>query len=98
MGWLRSMGLAILTLVIASYVLPFHQVLIDLQPNGVNLGTITASEIRLAGFVIASFPLAVLGGITLLSKRFRAWGKPWKWTGSALILGLFLLVWIWEHS
>lgn len=83
--------MALLILILIAYAVPFHGFLIEPEPDGSSLGEIPAEVIRFVGLAIASVPLVILGTLALFFRRFRAWATPWKFVGSALIIGLPLL-------
>jgi hypothetical protein len=89
--WRILLSLALLILLMIARALPFHNCVIELQPDGKSLGDISAEKIRALGIALASVPLAVLGVLAFLAQRFRAWATPWKFVGAALIIGVMAL-------
>ncbi|MGA3024143.1 MAG: hypothetical protein ABSF98_05185 [Bryobacteraceae bacterium] len=91
--WSALFGIAFVTLLLVAYIVPVHDCIIDLQPDGTNLGTIPSEQIRIAALVIASFPLVALAAIVTLSGTIRAKSKPVGGTcvGVATIVGFLML-------
>jgi hypothetical protein len=89
--WWSLLGLALLSLILIAYALPFHAYVIELQADGSSLGEIPGEVIRFIGLAIGSVPLVILAALALFSRRFRAWAIPCKFTGSAMIIGTLIL-------
>src|ERR1700730_6831825 len=89
--WRILLSLALLILLMTAHALPFHNYVIELQPDGKSLGEISAETIRALGIALASIPLVVLSALSLFAPRFRASATPWKFVGAAFIVGVMAL-------
>jgi hypothetical protein len=93
-GWLPSFCLAVAILILSTFVLPFHDFVLELQPDGTNLGTISVLECRIIAVTLGGLPLLVLAAGVELSRHLRLTTTPWKAVGAILVIGLLLVGWV----
>jgi hypothetical protein len=93
-GWLPSFCLAVAILVLSTFVLPFHDFVIELEPDGTSLGTISVLECRIIAVTLGGLPLLVLAAGVELSRHLRLTTTPWKAVAAMLVIGLLLVGWL----
>jgi hypothetical protein len=92
--WNISFCLAFAGLILGTIILPFHDFFIELQPDGTNLGRVSAWAVRFVAFLLGSLPLLSLSVIAKLSQRVRLSVAPWTAVAPTFVLSFLLVVFV----
>ncbi len=91
--WIKPLLAGVAVNLFAIYLAPFRAVVIELQPDGSNLGILPAWLIRAAWGTVGFMPLLILTGVLLSSVGIRQMARTWMTVGLTSFVGACFIVW-----
>jgi hypothetical protein len=96
--WRTPLWIAVIVPILGVFIVQFRAYLIDLQPNGANLGTIHPADFRVVSVILSLIPIGILAAVVKFSMRFRQTVAPWIAITPALLWSMSVIGWLYTHS
>lgn len=95
--WRTPLWIAVIIPILGAFIVPFRAYIIEWQPDGKNLGTISPAVFRAVSILLSVMPIGILAAIVKMSARFRQTVEPWIAISPALLWSVVVIGWLYTR-